>query len=225
MLMKPHIITQEEVESVIKRLKNNKAPGPDQIHGEVLKLLGPEQIKLLTNLFNKIYTGGQMPNYWLLSTFIPLPKKANATKCSDHRIISLMSHILKAFLNIIQTRVYRRLDERISDTQFGFRKGLGTREALFSIQALIQRARDVNADVFACFIDFEMTFDRVQHDFMNTKSRESFWKTGRYEAYELDLEVRKSHGDEPLELKGDFCVCGFGLHSSAILGPIQENEL
>ena len=120
------IITREEVESAIKRLKNNKAPGPDQIHEEVLKLLDPEQIKLLTNLFNKIYTGGQIPNDWLMLTFIPLPKKSNATKCSDHRIISLMSPILKAFLNIIQTRIYRRLDERISDTQFGFRKGFGT---------------------------------------------------------------------------------------------------
>ena len=167
------IITQEEVESAIKRLKNNKAPGPDQIHGEVLKLLDPEQIKLLTNLFNKIYTGGQIPNDWLMSTFIPLPKKANATKCSDHRIISLMSHILKAFLNIIQTRIYRRLDERISDTQFGFRKGFGTREALFSIQVLIQRARDVNADVFACFIDFEKAFDKVQHGKLISILRES----------------------------------------------------
>ena len=98
-----------------------------------------------------------------MSTFIPLPKKANATKCSDHRIISLMSHILKAFLNIIQTRIYRRLDERISDTQFGFRKGFGTREALFSIQVLIQRARDVNADFFACFIDFKKAFNKAQH--------------------------------------------------------------
>lgn len=166
-------ITQDEVESAIKRLKNNKAPGPDQIHGEVLKLLDREQMKLLTNLFNKVYTSGQLPNDWLLSTFIPIPKKTNASKCSDHRIISLMSHVLKAFLNILQARVFRRLDERISNTQFGFRKGLGTREALFSIQVLIQRARDVNADVFMCFIDFEKAFDKVQHDKLISILRES----------------------------------------------------
>ncbi|KAK9885715.1 hypothetical protein WA026_012482 [Henosepilachna vigintioctopunctata] len=50
-------ITQEEVESAIHRLKNNKVPGPDRVHGEVLKLLDPEQIKLLTKLFNKGRTG------------------------------------------------------------------------------------------------------------------------------------------------------------------------
>ncbi|XP_060523267.1 craniofacial development protein 2-like [Cylas formicarius] len=131
-------ITQEEVEAAIKRLKNNKSPGPDQIHGEVLKLLDSEQIKLITTFFNKIYIDGQLPKDWLMSTFIPLPKKANATKCSEYRIISLMSHALKAFLNIIQARIYKRLDENISANQFGFRKGLGTREALFAIQVLIQ---------------------------------------------------------------------------------------
>lgn len=47
--------------------------------------------------------------------------------------------------------------------QFGFVVGLWTSWALFSLQVLIQRARDVNSDVFACFIDFEKTFNRVPH--------------------------------------------------------------
>jgi Reverse transcriptase (RNA-dependent DNA polymerase) len=38
------------------------------------------------------------------------------------------------------------------------------REALFSIQVLIQRCRDVNVDVYACFLDYEKAFDTVNHD-------------------------------------------------------------
>ena len=74
-----------------------------------------------------------------------------------------MSHILKAFLKIIHERIYPKLEEDIGETQFGFRNGLGTREALFSHNVLIQRARDVNCNVYACFIDFEKAFDRVNH--------------------------------------------------------------
>jgi len=39
-----------------------------------------------------------------------------------------------------------------------------TREAIFSLQVLIQRARDVNRDVYACFIDYQKAFDKVEHD-------------------------------------------------------------
>lgn len=45
----------------------------------------------------------------------------------------------------------------------GFRNGLGTREALFGINISVQRARYVNREVDACFIDFQKAFDRVNH--------------------------------------------------------------
>ena len=84
-------ITLSEVRNAIKRLKNNKSPGPDNIHGEILKLFENDQLKILTRLLNKIYETGEFPGDWLASTFIPLPKKANAITCSDYRIISLLS--------------------------------------------------------------------------------------------------------------------------------------
>jgi hypothetical protein len=49
-------------------------------------------------------------------------------------------------------------------TQFGFREAMGTREALFSLQVLIQNCKEVQKDVFVCFIDYEKAFDRVQHN-------------------------------------------------------------
>lgn len=41
-----------------------------------------------------------------------------------------MSHTLKVFLCVIQERIYRRIGAGIGETQFGFRKGLSTREAM-----------------------------------------------------------------------------------------------
>jgi len=35
----------------------------------------------------------------------------------------------------------------MSNTQFAFRNSVGTRGVIFSLQVLIQRARDVNPDV------------------------------------------------------------------------------
>ena len=157
-------ITKGEVMKAIQRVKSNKSPGPDEIRGDILKLLEEDYVEPLRRLFDAIYQSGRLPEDWLTSIFIPLPKKASAKRYEDHRIISLMSHILKIFLSIIHDRIYPILEEHLDEFQFGFRNGLGTREALFSIQVLIQRARDVNSDVFACFLDFEKAFDRVKHE-------------------------------------------------------------
>lgn len=113
----------------------------------------------MVKLYNQIYRSGVIPKEWLMSTFICLPKKANARECSDHRIISLMSHVLKLLLKIIHNRIYQKLDMDIEETQFGFRKGTGTREALFALNVLIQRCLDMNI----CFIDYNKAFDRVHH--------------------------------------------------------------
>lgn len=75
-----------------------------------------------------------------------------------------MTHTLKAFLNVIHNRIYRRLEEDISDTQFGFRNGLRTREALFALSVMSQRCLDINQDIYACLIDYNKAFDRVRHD-------------------------------------------------------------
>lgn len=156
-------ITTEEVENAIQLAKNRKAVGPDEIPAEVIKILLENGVTALTDLFNAVYNGGIIPDDWLESAFVPIPKKVNARECKDHRTISLMSHVLKIFLRIIHGRIHRKLEQEISSSQFGFRNGLGTREALFSLQVLVQRCRDVNADIFLCFLDFEKAFDRVRH--------------------------------------------------------------
>jgi hypothetical protein len=75
-----------------------------------------------------------------------------------------MSHVLKLFLKVIQGRIYNKCEETITESQFGFRNGLGTRDALFCMQVLVQRCMDMKKDIYACFIDYEKAFDRVQHE-------------------------------------------------------------
>jgi len=54
----------------------------------------------------------------------------------------------------------------VSHTQIGFKKSMGTRDVLFCLQVLFQRCRDMNCDIFACFIDYQKAFDRIKHEKM-----------------------------------------------------------
>jgi hypothetical protein len=73
-----------------------------------------------------------------------------------------MSHAVKILLHILLNRI-NKCEKIISQEQFGFRRCLGTREALFSMQTLLQRCWEVRKPVYMCFIDFEKAFNRVQH--------------------------------------------------------------
>lgn len=133
------------------------------VHGEILKLMDP---KILCRLFNKIYDSGTFPKEWLRSTFIALPKKNKAHDCGDHRLISLMSHALKAFLRILHGRIYKKCEEHSGNTQFGFKSAMGTREAMYCIQLLTQKCYDQHKDVYIVFIDYQKAFDSIKHEHM-----------------------------------------------------------
>ncbi|KAI5708046.1 hypothetical protein M8J77_015361 [Diaphorina citri] len=160
------LILESEVRAAINQMKEGKAVGPDNIQAEFMKLIDEDNLKGITKLYNNIYASSQIPQEWLISEFIALPKKNGAKKCEDYRTISLMSHLLKIFLKTIHRRIYNRCESQISQNQFGFVNAVGTREALFAVQVLVQRCRDVNCDVYSCLIDYQKAFDRVQHEHM-----------------------------------------------------------
>jgi hypothetical protein len=105
-------ITQDEVSEAIKKMKDKKATGVDEISTECLKGLDPTSLDILTDLFNKIYKTGYIPNDLPQSIFITIPKKPKALECSDFRTISLMSHVMKAFLKIILHRNEKEIRSR-----------------------------------------------------------------------------------------------------------------
>ena len=156
-------ILKSEVENTIKSMKSGKASGPDEIATEMLKALDESSIDIITELCNIIYNSGYIPTEMEQSSFITLPKKSKAQKSTEFRTISLMSHITKLLLKIIQQRIATRIDQEISELQSGFRKGSGTREGIFKLRTICERTIAMQKDVYICFIDYTKAFDRVNH--------------------------------------------------------------
>ncbi len=52
-------------------MKNGKSPRYDEIYAQALRLV---DVKIITDLFNKIYKTGQIPKDWMKSTLVVLPK-------------------------------------------------------------------------------------------------------------------------------------------------------
>ena len=94
-------ILQSEVEKAIKEMRNKKATGDDDVPGDVLKLFGGGGLKIMTKLIENIYETGEWPKDFTEVTMIALKKKPQATKCSDHRTISLIAHRAKIVAKIL----------------------------------------------------------------------------------------------------------------------------
>ena len=86
--------------------------------------------------------------------------------CTEYRTLSLMSHLLKMILRIILMRNRQKIENEISELQSGFMAGKGTREGIFNLIMICELYSEVNQDVYACFIDYEKAFDRVNHQKM-----------------------------------------------------------
>jgi len=156
-------ILKDEIRWAIHRMKTDKAPGPDEIYTEMLVALDEEGVDLIWQICKKIYETGELPTDMLLSIFITLPKIPGTMECSNHRTISLMCHILKILLKIITNRVRRQLLPEISPRQYGFMKDRGTRNAVFVLRNLCERAIQHQQNVYCCFVDYAKAFDRVPH--------------------------------------------------------------
>ncbi len=157
-------ISVEEIKEIIKDLPKEKAYGDEHIPAELLQCLGEEGIEIISKLINKIYNSGCIPQDFCKSIFIPLPKIAKAQDCSDFRTITLISHASKILLKLIKKRITPIVENHLSESQMGFRKGKGTRDAIFQLRMTCERSMEVNKNIYLCFIDYQKAFDRVRHD-------------------------------------------------------------
>ena len=67
-------------------------------------------------------------------------------------------------LKILQARLQQYMKRGLPDVQAGFRKGRGTRDQIANIHWIIEKEREFQKNIYLCFIDYDKTFDCVDHN-------------------------------------------------------------
>ena len=67
-------------------------------------------------------------------------------------------------LKILQARFQQYVNRELPDVQAGFRKGRGTRDQITNIHWIIEKARELQKNIYFCFIDYAKAFDCVDHN-------------------------------------------------------------
>ena len=120
----------------------------------------------LAVVFRLLLKSGTFPSCWRKANITPIPKGATpSTLPSEYRPISITPILSKIFERVLAKRLslYCEKYSIISDTQFAYRKGLGTCDALLTLTHSLQTSLDLGQESRAVAIDFSSAFDIVNH--------------------------------------------------------------
>ena len=123
----------------------------------------------------------------------------------------------RVMLKILLASLQQYMNQELPDVQAGFRKCRGTRDRIANIHWIIKKARELQTNIYFCFIDYATAFDWVDHNKlwkflqeMGIQGRLTYLLRKLYASQEAT--VRTGHGT------GWFQI-GKGVHQGCILPP------
>lgn len=208
-------LTWVEICLTIKSMSTGKSPGEDQITLEFIKVCvtydeeGQLHVEPTTpmgrcvwDLLSKVWESGEIPNDWLTSTVVSIPKTGDLTDMNNYRGISLMPVMSKLLYTLLNNRISKCLEsaEVFIKEQAGFRTGEECVAQATALWEVIKRRQVDGEKTFLAFVDMRKAFDTVPHQAMLRKLS-AYGVKGRV----LDLISKIYEGSE-FQVRG-----GFGL--------------
>ena len=158
-----------EVRLILSTLDQNKATGPDNLPGLILKECSAEIAPSLTLLLNLSLQSGTVPDMWKHANVIPVFKKGDKNQISNYRPVSLLSITSKVLERAILNKFQDRIFNHINKCQHGFTRGRSTETQLLSVLNDINVALDNGIQTDVIYLDFSKAFDSVSHQLLTHK--------------------------------------------------------
>ena len=158
--------TSEEVRKSLESLKNNRAPGGDEISGELLKYGTQLLHKSIANILNRVFEEHETINInsgELIA--IPKPGKPKGSP-KNLRPITLLNTIRKALSIITLHRIRPHIEEYLSHSQSDFRPERSTSDVAWTHKWLAAKAKKEDVEIKITGIDMSAAFDTIDRQIL-----------------------------------------------------------
>ena len=170
-------ITNNLIESCLKKLKNNKAVGNDMICNEMLKNAKCLRLtSLLKQIFQDIINEGVILENFNISIITPIEKKDSANKHpEDLRPISVSN----TFSTIFEMTLLNKMDHifQFNNKQFGYKANTSCKHASFIINETLSYYKKGDSPCYVISLDMKKAFDRMWCDGLFSKLKDKIEKS------------------------------------------------
>ena len=155
----------KDLDRALADLKNKKSRDHAGYINEIFKegVIGTDLKKSLLTMFNKMKVQNIIPEFMKITNLTTVPKKGSLTELENERGIFRVDIIRSILMKIIYNEIYSEVDENMSDSQMGGRKGKSCRFNLFIINGIIHdvlRNKNNKPVIFQIF-DYAQMFDSM----------------------------------------------------------------
>lgn len=200
------IITRKEMNEAIKKMKDNKASGPDDIPNEAINKMNKTNREQLRTILNTIIKNGMIPETWTNSYITRIYKgKGEKGKCSSERGITLSSNIGKLFERIINNRIEKSIN--ISDEQAGGRKKRATTDHINVLKSIARMNKKRKKPTYIVFLDVTKAYDKawlkaIMYVLHKQGIKDKRWDIINKLNANLTAEIRTKYGlTEPIHIE------------------------
>ena len=131
----------QELDSVLRKIKNRKAAGLDEIPPEVWKTRQFDDI--LLRHCNAVYNQNPIDR-WMKGCILPFPKKGDLGLAKNYRGITLTSIAAQIYNALLRNRIEPKIDNILRKNQNGFRRNRSTTLQILTIRRILEGVRAKN---------------------------------------------------------------------------------
>ncbi|KAJ9517856.1 hypothetical protein QJQ45_004218 [Haematococcus lacustris] len=161
------IMDKAGFQECLSRLAGGKAPGPDGVENEIIKMLPWEMRETIHKLFIIMWATGCTPTTWKTNDTCLLYKdKGEETDLNSYRPVGLANTVYKLWTSLITKTLseYAEANGMLSKNQAGFRSHRNTTQQLQMLVMALEDAKLAKADIYALLVDFTSAFNTTCQD-------------------------------------------------------------
>lgn len=154
-----------ELELAIKEMKNNKAPGIDDLRIEQIKQFGTKTLNWVLQLMNNCKSESTIPKMWRKAKVVALLKPGKDPQDpKSFRPISLLCQLYKILERMVLNRISTLVEEVLVKEQAGFRFGKSCTGQVLNITQHIEDGYERGDITGIVFIDLTAAYDTINHN-------------------------------------------------------------